>query len=473
MKHKRFQQLILGWLVLITLISGSAAPLHATPQAKPLTLPPTERGLPLSLNELDIPRQWIQLLQEQVDRQGLDLPNSARITAYLMVALYEVTLPEMAGASSLATRLPGLPALPKRKGGLAYDPPAVAIGAMAKITEELLRSALPTAAAQAAALRSINSLRTTQTRLRAQRRPADTMTRSLTLGSAIGDAIATWAAADGLSLLHNRTFVLPTGDNSYWQPTASTQTPLQPFWGTLPGLLPAMAVNCAAPLRLTFSTAAGSTFHHQAMEVYHFVKEMTPTERQIVDFWSYGQTSAGESNTGLSIGNAVTRWFLIADQVATARELSLTEAAALYAPLGMALHETTIVTWRTQYQHFLLRPESYIHEWIDKSWHPDQPTPNSPAYPATDAAIGTAAAAVLTAKLGLLPFVDQTRRTDDRSRGRRFTTFAAAAYEQGMAALYAGTTFRAAVEAGLEQGACVGRQVSEQLSTTAETRDEP
>ena len=370
MKQKRFQQLILGWLVLLILIGGSAAPLQAGPQRKPATLPPTERGLPLSLNELDIPRQWIQLLQEQVDRQGLDLPNSARITAYLMVALYEVTLPEMAGASSLATRLPGLPALPQRKVGLAYDPPMVAIGALAEVAEKLLRAALPTEVAQAAALRSINSLRTTQTRLRAQSRLADVTTRSLTLGSAIGDAIATWAAADGLTQLRNRAFVLPTGDNSYWQPTASMQTPLQPFWGTLPGLLPETVVNCAAPLRLTFATAAGSTFHHQAMEVYHFVKEMTPAERQIVDFWGDGQTSAGESNTGLSIGNAVTRWFLIADQVATARELSLTEAAALYAPLGMALHETTIVTWRTQYQHFLLRPESYIHDWIDKSWQP-------------------------------------------------------------------------------------------------------
>ncbi len=469
MKQKRFQQLILGWLVLLTLVSGTAIPL----QAKPLTLPPTERGLPLSLNELDIPRQWVQLLQEQVDRQGLDLPNTARITAYLMVALYEVSLPEMVGASSLATRLPGLPALPQRKVGLAYDPPAVAIGALAEVAEALLRTALPTEATQAAALRSINSLRTTQSRLRAQSRPAELMTRSLTLGNAIGDAIATWAAADGVSLLHNRAFVLPTGDNRYWQPTASTQTPLQPFWGTLPGLLPETVVNCAAPLRLTFSTAAGSTFHHQAMEVYHFVNEMTPAARQIVDFWGYEKTGERESSNGITVGNAVTRWLLIADQAATARELSLADVAALYAPLGMALHETTIVTWRTQYQHFLLRPESYIHEWIDKSWHPDQPPPNSPAYPATDAAIGAAAAAVLTAKLGLMPFVDQTRRTESRSRGRRFTTFAAAAYEQGMAALYAGTTFRTAVEAGLDQGACVGRQVIEQLSATASTRDEP
>ena len=284
MKQKRFQQLILGWLVLLMLISGSAIPLQATLQSRPDTLPPTERGLPLSLNALDIPRQWIQLLQEQVDRQGLDLPNTARITAYLMVALYEVTLPEMAGASSLATRLPSLPALPQRKVGVAYDPPAVAIGALAEVAEALLRTTLPTETAQAAALRSINSLRTTQTRLRAQSRPAEIMTRSLTLGSVIGEAVATWAEADGLSLLHNRAFVLPTGDNRYWQPTASTPAPLQPFWGTLPGLLPAVAVNCTAPLRLTFSTAAGSTFHHQAMEVYHFVKAMTPTERQIVDF---------------------------------------------------------------------------------------------------------------------------------------------------------------------------------------------
>ena len=83
-------------------------------------------------------------------------------------------------------------------------------------------------------------------------------------------------------------------------------------------------------------------------------------------------------------------------------------------------------------------------------------------------AISTAPAAAIRWPITLL--VELTATEPTRSPK---TTFAAAAYEQGMAALYAGTTFRAAVEAGLEQGACVGRQVSEQLSTTAETRDEP
>lgn len=70
----------------------------------------------------------------------------------------------------------------------------------------------------------------------------------------------------------------------------------------------------------------------------------------------------------------------------------------------------------------------------------------------------------MTAQLGFQDFIDYTRLTNDTRNGRRFTTFAAAAYEHGMAALYAGTTFRTAVESGLQQGQCMGRSVVNQLS---------
>jgi hypothetical protein len=229
--------------------------------------------------------------------------------------------------------------------------------------------------------------------------------------------------------------------------------------------------RCTVPLRLAFATEAGSTFHYQAMEVYQLVKTMTPEQAEIVNFWGYetpGATvGAGNVNRPL-VGNAATRWLLLADQVAQAQKMTLAQAAALYAPIALSLHETTIAVWRTQYATFLLRPASYIRQWIEESWQPLYPAPNTPAYPSPEAAIGAAAAAVLTARLGFQPVSDYTRLTDDTRNGRRFTTFDAAAYEHGMAALYAGTTFRTAVESGLQQGQCIGYSVVNQLS--AETK---
>jgi hypothetical protein len=456
MKRNRLRQLALTYLWLLLLVSATTPPLQA--------FPPNDRGLPLTLNPLDVPRQWVELVQEQVDKQGLDLPTTARLTAYMMTALYEAILPQMMGTPSLATKLSTMPPLPQPKAGVSYDAPAVAIGALATVTEQLLTTALPTNAAQSAAARSVAGLRTTQTRLRLQSIPAETVERSLALGRAIGDAVANWAATDGVVALSNRSFVTPIGADHYWRATTPGQAPVQPFWGSLPGLVAGEA-SCTAPLRLTFATQPGSAFHSQALEVYHFVKTMTPAQAEIVNFWGYGRSGAQRGNANsLVVGNAVTRWLLIADQAAQAQGMTLAEAAALYAPIALALHETSIAVWRTQYETFLLRPESYIHQWIDPSWQPAHTAPDTPAYPSAEAALGAAAAEVLTARLGIRPLIDYTRLSADTRNGRRFTTFEAAAYEHGMAALYAGTTLRTAIESGLRQGRCVGHKVVNQLT---------
>ena len=462
MKRRQLYYLTLSHLLLILLLMTSGLPLQASPQS--------QRGLPLTLTPLDIPRQWVELVQEQVDKQGLDLPATARLSAYLMIALYEATLPDMAGATSLAGKLTTMPALPQPKVGMSYDTAAVAIGALSSVAAELLTAALPTEAGRRASARSVASLRINQSRLRLQSIPAEIIDRSLTLGDALGAAMATWAATDGTATLRSRPFVIPTGADWYWQATTPMQAPVQPFWGSLAGLIKTDE-RCTVPLQLTFATAAGSTFHYQAMEVYHLVKTMTPEQAQIVNFWGYGSVGptlgAGNANRPL-VGNAATRWLLIADQVAHAQKMTLPQAAALYAPIALSLHETAIAVWRTQYATFLLRPESYIRQWIDEGWQPAHSAPNTPAYPSPESALGAAAAEVLTAQLGFQDFIDYTRLTDDTRNGRRFTTFAAAAYEHGMAALYAGTTFRTAVESGLQQGQCMGRSVVQQLS--AETK---
>ena len=142
MKRRQLYYLTLSHLLLILLLMTSGLPLQASPQS--------QRGLPLTLTPLDIPRQWVELVQEQVDKQGLDLPATARLSAYLMIALYEATLPDMAGATSLAGKLTTMPALPQPKVGMSYDTAAVAIGALSSVAAELLTAALPTEAGRRA-----------------------------------------------------------------------------------------------------------------------------------------------------------------------------------------------------------------------------------------------------------------------------------------------------------------------------------
>ena len=67
-----------------------------------------------------------------------------------------------------------------------------------------------------------------------------------------------------------------------------------------------------------------------------------------------------------------------------------------------------------------------------------------------------AAAAVLTHLFGENFAFTDTAHEDEGMPGRPFASFRAAAEEAGISRLYGGIHYRAAIERGLEQGACIG-----------------
>jgi hypothetical protein len=86
-------------------------------------------------------------------------------------------------------------------------------------------------------------------------------------------------------------------------------------------------------------------------------------------------------------------------------------------------------------------------------------TPPFPEYTSGHSVQSGAAAEVLTALFGRIAFIDRTHET----RGlppRSFRSFEEAAREAALSRLYGGIHFRAAIDRGLEQGACIGRQVA-------------
>jgi membrane-associated phospholipid phosphatase len=102
---------------------------------------------------------------------------------------------------------------------------------------------------------------------------------------------------------------------------------------------------------------------------------------------------------------------------------------------------------------------TYIRSVIDPSWTSLLVTPPFPEYTSGHSVQTAAAAQVLTSLFGQLAFTDHTHD----ARGlppRAFSSFAAAAEEAAISRLYGGIHFRAAIERGLVQGACIGEQVT-------------
>jgi membrane-associated phospholipid phosphatase len=159
-------------------------------------------------------------------------------------------------------------------------------------------------------------------------------------------------------------------------------------------------------------------------------------------------------------------WIAIVLQIAERDALPVEVVADALVRLGIAVSDGFIVNWRDKFRYDLLRPVTYINRLIDADWEPLLITPPFPEYPSGHSTQSGAAAQVLTQVFGdPFPFTDTTHE-DDGLPGRDFPGFWAAAQECGISRLYGGIHFRAAIERGLEQGACVGDVVNRLVTWT-------
>lgn len=154
----------------------------------------------------------------------------------------------------------------------------------------------------------------------------------------------------------------------------------------------------------------------------------------------------------------------IVNQLLQQEQAGLGLAAETYAKTGIALADAFIGCWQTKYQYNKIRPISYIQLLIDPLWNTPTitdpiVTPPFPEYTSGHSVQSGALAEVLTSLFGnQVAFTDHT---NDR-RGflpRSYTSFWSMANEAALSRLYGGIHFRDAIENGLEQGRCIGRQV--------------
>jgi hypothetical protein len=392
----------------------------------------------------EVPAAWFEFALTLVrTTPGFSPPVASRAFAYAGVAMHEALVPGLSDRGSLAGRLSELTPAPGAPDQ-TYHWPTVANSALATI----LRSLFPTG--DLAAIAALDQ------QLDAQARavlPQGIHRRSVSRGAAIAGHVFAWSRTDGGHEAFRNNFPAytpPTG-LGLWEPTPPAFAgALQPNWGENRPFVFRSVDACSPDPPPPFSEDAASAFHAEAFECYRAVAELTPEQKAIARFWSDdpGQTA---TPPGHSIS--------ILNQTVRALDLPLDRAAEAYAKVGVAFADAFISCWRTKYRFNLLRPVTYIRKRIDASWTPLLVTPPFPEYTSGHSVQSAAAAEVLTDLFGNRSFTDRTHET----RGlpaRSFPSFTAAAEEAAVSRLYGGIHFRAGIERGLEQGACVGARAS-------------
>jgi hypothetical protein len=188
----------------------------------------------------------------------------------------------------------------------------------------------------------------------------------------------------------------------------------------------------------------------------------TAEQTQIAHFW---------------IESSPLQWNRIARTVSAAAGLDLWENARLFGLLNMALADGYTGSLETKYHYNYWRPVTAIQlaetdgnpdTTADLVWEPLAPTPPFPDYDSAHSVEGGAAAQVLerffetdevsfdTCSL-TLPLPEEQCGGASEVR-RAFTSFAAAAQENGVSRIYVGFHFRKAVEEGIKHGRQIGNR---------------
>jgi hypothetical protein len=337
----------------------------------------------------DVVIHWFNM---QLDMLKIPLPvgtgsqSSERCQAYCGIALYESVVPGMPAYQTLHGQLTDFPVMPTTEPGKAYHWAASANAALADMNRKLFPT---TSAANKTKMDSLeNALQT----IYSGEVSVETLQRSIAFGKEVSTRVFTWAATDGSANV-NPPYVapLPTPVNPwYWVPTSPPPaTAVNPYAWQRRLLVPGVATGTGLPPPPTYSIVNGSDFWNMVKDVYDKRNNATPDQQASA---IYHRDVPGYSPGGNFVS--------ILSQTLNKVKPMLDIAALAYAKIGIAQSDATIICFTDKYSFNLVRPVTYIKQYIDPAWTTSIALPNHPEFPSGHATINAAATTMLANMFG-------------------------------------------------------------------------
>lgn len=410
----------------------------------------------------DVVLQWTELFLE-LERYALGMrPNaSARAMAYIQLAAYETVQPGMSNYKSLERDLPGFNLRDIRRPR-RIDRQIALNSAYAVVLDHFLLNVTDNRKAAIAYLEEeIHDVLS-------DNQPRNVVEDSKRWGENVAKAVIIYSQTDQEAeqqILEPQplSYEPPTGDG-YWTYSHDAERALFPYWESVRTFVIAPEETTSLP-PVEYSEDPNSNYYSQMQEVYdvnNTAREEDNEELWIAEFWS-------DDVEGLMMSPPA-RQLAIAAQLAEERELKLDETLALFVKLGFSLNDAAVSTWKYKYQYMVMRPNVFIHEFIDPDFQTNLfrfiywPNPTFPGYPSGHSAFASAAAGVFIDAFGdNTSFTDRTHegRTEFRSTPRTYSSFTEMADENGYSRIPLGVHVRMDCTEGLRLGYEISDAVNE------------
>ncbi len=297
--------------------------------------------------------------------------------------------------------------------------------------------------------------------------PKDIYDRSIAYGDAMSAHIMKWSDGD----LYKQTRTYPRfaveDEPGRWTPTPpGYMDGIEPHWNKIRPMVLDSARQFKPLPPTKFDMQKGSQFYKELMEVYDVVKNANEEQIEIASFWDcnpYVSHTVGHVMYATKKITPGGHWMGITRTATRQANLDMMASAEIYTMVSIALFDGFISCWDEKYRSSLTRPETVINGSFDESWLPLLQTPPFPEHTSGHSVISTAAAVILTDKLGpTFSFVDSTE-VEYGLPPRSFDSFLAASDEAAISRLYGGIHYRPAIEYGVDQGRKVGKFITDNL----------
>ncbi len=397
----------------------------------------------------DFAYDWVYTTNRIIADQQPNPPKASRILSYVSVAIYEAVAAGIPYSRSMSGQIRDMPQMPAAYADSVYDWPSVITAAASNVMRGVFDTLYPTSVALA------NTTYNTEYNSRVNAVGQNIVDRSIRHGSDISAAILQWSHTDQYIETRSMHWTIPprSQNPAFWEPINPGDVPTEPYWGLIRPFVLEQADMFTIHHPYPFDTIPGSQFYGDANEINQIAQTLTQEQIDIALFW----------NDKLRTPTPPGHWFSIAMQVMQEKNFTLGRVAQVFVALGAAQRDAFIACWKEKYSKDLLRPETYIRQYITPNFYPYIQTPSFPEYPSGHSTISGASSQVLTNLIGdNITFTDMTN-VSINIPARRFTSFLAAASEAGYSRMYGGIHFRAANLNGIQIGKSIGAYVTTKL----------
>ena len=414
------------------------------------------------VNNPDYIHRCVQQVTDVIVHDIFSPPVASRIYVYMSVAGYEAAIPENPKYISLAGQLKDLGAVPKPKPSLEYCYPLASVEAMLTVGRALVFSEDKMDVFYNNIMKEFKDAGV----------PDEVFERSVAYGQEVANHILAWSSKDNYKQSRSFPKYSIEDDPSTWKPTPPAyMDAIEPHWDKIRtfGIDSANQFKPSGPT--AFSTDKNSAFYKEAYEVYSVGKNLTNEQREIASFWDCNPFVMNVKGHVMFATKKISpggHWMNITHVACNKVNADLEQVSEAYALVSVTLMDGFISCWEEKYRSKLIRPETYINEYIDEDWVPVLQTPPFPEYTSGHSVVSSASAVTLTRLFGdNFSFLDSTE-VEYGLTARSFKSFNDASEEAAISRLYGGIHYKPAIEDGLVEGRALANYVMDKIKTRQE-----